>query len=1023
MQPRVTAIVVARNGGDHLTRTLEALAAQTRPPDAVIAVDCGSKDGSSQRFSEARVDHLLTTGEALPFGLAVQTAERAVPEASGDDEWLWLLAQDTAPEPDALATMLDAAEVSPSVAAAGPKLVDWDDRTRIRIMGQSMTPVGTSVPVVADEIDQGQHDGVSDVLGVPPAGMLVRHRVWTATRGFDPALPVVDDGLDFCVRVRLAGNRIVLVPAARVAYAGDGVVGERRTTSWAGRRRTARARRTAQLHRRLAYAPAAAVPLHWLSLLPLALLRSLVLLVRKAPGSIGGELVAALRVAFEGRRLRAARSRLAGSRTVGWGAIAPLRIPFAEVRRARTVRRDAVLASGGPERHDLRFFTGGGLWTIAVLLAVSLAVLAPLLGTAVLTGGGLLPLSSTAGELWNQVGYGWRDIGSGLVGAADPFAAVLAVLGSLTFWQPSFALTLLFFGAIPLAGLGAWFAAARFSRRAGLRSFAAVLWALAPMLLGALAQGRPAAVLAHLLLPWLLFAAFAARRSWSAQAATAILAAAVLACAPSLAPILAIAWLGWLVTSGRSLGHVLTVPIPAIALFAPLVAQQVLAGRPLALLADPGVPLASSAAKGARLALGFATPGAGGWEAFAASLGLPGLAVEIGIPVLLAPLAVFALAALFLRGSVRALGALGVALLGFAGAVAATRIAVVADGPTVVGLWPGAALGVYWLGLVVAAVIGLQALGRRAWVAALATGAAFVVVVAPLALAVPLGQSFIRPTTGENLPAFVVAETATHPRAGTLLITPLADGSLQTRLIRGAGVTLDDESTLDATRTGLTARDRTLARLGGNLASSSGLDAAPGLAALDIRFVVLAPVDAGITSAADASTTGAAATARTRAATALDGNGALSAVGDTDAGRLWAAPGTDVDRVPVAARIPQHPGGMIRPLVSWGLIVVFGLTLLLALPTGGSTERLAEKRMERARRRTVRIDQRAAAKAVRRGASRPGARSRPAGGGADEPDVGAADESGADASVDDDPDAGGRVLASSGRRTGGDHGE
>ena len=39
MSSRVTAIIVVRNGAQHLPRTLEAIAAQSLQPDAVIAVE------------------------------------------------------------------------------------------------------------------------------------------------------------------------------------------------------------------------------------------------------------------------------------------------------------------------------------------------------------------------------------------------------------------------------------------------------------------------------------------------------------------------------------------------------------------------------------------------------------------------------------------------------------------------------------------------------------------------------------------------------------------------------------------------------------------------------------------------------------------------------------------------------------------------------------------------------------------------------------------------------------------------
>ncbi|MDQ1588866.1 MAG: hypothetical protein QOJ77_2031, partial [Microbacteriaceae bacterium] len=203
MYPRVTAIVVANNGGAHLQRTLDALKAQTRQLDAIIAVDCASSDDTARILAEFGPTHIVSVPDKLPFGAAVASAVRIIAPPASDHEWLWLLAQDNAPEPRALEALLGAAEVSPSVAAAGPKQVDWEDASFIREFGEAMTPLGASVPVVENELDQAQHDGLSDVLGVAAGGLIVRHTLWNRLGGFDPGLPAMDDGLDLCVRVRL----------------------------------------------------------------------------------------------------------------------------------------------------------------------------------------------------------------------------------------------------------------------------------------------------------------------------------------------------------------------------------------------------------------------------------------------------------------------------------------------------------------------------------------------------------------------------------------------------------------------------------------------------------------------------------------------------------------------------------------------------------------------------------------------------------------------------------------------------
>src|SRR5690554_100803 len=296
MRQVVTVVLVARNGEDYLERTVAALAAQTRTPDAVIAVDVASGDRSTQLLGKANPAQLVGAGDKSSFGDAIAIGLRGAQpgDAESDNEWLWLLAHDSAPEPRALQQLLAAVEIAPSVAIAGPKLMRWDKPDIIAEFGESMTRFGASMPLVENELDQAQHDVSDDVLGVAAQGMLVRRSLWTRLGGFDPGLPTVDSGLDFSIRARLAGFRVVLVPGARIASAGGPELFGRRSISTSKR---ASITRSAQLHRRLVYAPAAALFFHWLSLVPLAVLRSLGALLAKRPGVIGGEFGAAFRAA------------------------------------------------------------------------------------------------------------------------------------------------------------------------------------------------------------------------------------------------------------------------------------------------------------------------------------------------------------------------------------------------------------------------------------------------------------------------------------------------------------------------------------------------------------------------------------------------------------------------------------------------------------------------------------------------------------------------------------------------------
>ena len=99
-----------------------------------------------------------------------------------------------------------------------------DDRPeRIVSLGVSMTRAGSSVELAAGDLDQGQRDGITDVLGSDIRAVLVRGSVFRAVRGIDPALRDADEGLDLAVAARLMGGRVALVPTTRVAVSGDGV--------------------------------------------------------------------------------------------------------------------------------------------------------------------------------------------------------------------------------------------------------------------------------------------------------------------------------------------------------------------------------------------------------------------------------------------------------------------------------------------------------------------------------------------------------------------------------------------------------------------------------------------------------------------------------------------------------------------------------------------------------------------------------------------------------------------------------
>ncbi|MBX6371694.1 MAG: glycosyltransferase, partial [Acidothermus sp.] len=132
----VTAVLVAHDGARWLPTTLQAVKMQRRPVQRFVVVDTGSRDESRTILEHAVgaasiVDAPRDAGFSEAVHLAVAAFATAPPIAlpvnGSSVEWLWLLHDDSAPEPRALEALLALADQMPSAAVIGPKLVDWHD--------------------------------------------------------------------------------------------------------------------------------------------------------------------------------------------------------------------------------------------------------------------------------------------------------------------------------------------------------------------------------------------------------------------------------------------------------------------------------------------------------------------------------------------------------------------------------------------------------------------------------------------------------------------------------------------------------------------------------------------------------------------------------------------------------------------------------------------------------------------------------------------------------------------------------
>ncbi len=587
----------------------------TRRPELVVVVE---RTGDPERgrslagvLDDAGVPvRVHTTAPGLPLRAAASDALAALDLTeifgpAGARTLIWLIPPGTLPQSDTLHHLVADWRRSPSVGAVGPKHVDLDDPSRLRSLGIHVTRSGRLVgrPQPGSP-DQGQLDTASDILAVPLGGLLIEAELLERLGGWDPAFVDVAADLDLGWRAQRHGRRVLLAPRARMHSVPGVAVATADTPT---RRRSARMVALTRV------SPWMVLPLMvWIALTAVA--RAVALLLAKRPRAAAGELADLL--AIRPLAIWRARRRTAHQAVVHTRDLRSLFVPGRSVvRRAADAVHDAVIPPRDPvggEAHDLspRSVLARALRHPVVVLPV-LVLLATLAAARTLgrsavsglsdgfVGGELLGGRADAAALWASWHDGWRGAGLGGPSSGDPSLGVLAVLTWLVEKVPfvpeahspaGAALALALLLAMPTAAATAYAAGRVVTQDRLARSLVALAWAVNPVTVAAISQGRVGVALAAVVLPlvgagtWLT----GARRGTATSGFATGLALAVLG---ALAPVLMLLWAvvlaAILLVVPRARGRAAVALVTAAGLHAPWLLD--VAAQPARALAGPGL--------------------------------------------------------------------------------------------------------------------------------------------------------------------------------------------------------------------------------------------------------------------------------------------------------------------------------------------------------------------------------------------------------------------------------------------------
>ena len=555
----VAAVVVSRGNAQQLNKTLAGIASQSYPLEQVVVVETTENQECLELakgfgFASISID-TKQQGEAIQAGiLAFQ----------GSPSWLWILHQDTAAQQDALAGLAKAAEISPSVAVIGPKLLDWDNPIHIRQLGLTTTKTSRPFTLVEDEYDQGQFDTAGDTLAVSTAGMLVAMGLWQKLGGIDDSSPTFAQDIEFCIGARALGYRVIVEPSARVLSGGSLSSNLHPANKLFGGRAEALAK--AHVHLATILWPAFLLPLLYLAM-PIIALASIPLnLLQKRPARVAGQFSAWIHSWFTIAKRLGARKRV---RTLG--SLASLPKLYASWEQISSRRSQRFEHEPEPERKAAGYFESGAVW---------LSLLPVLLGFGLFPQGAiyaerLVPLGRSFDAVFSSVAANTQSYLNGVNLPAEPFNWFYALLSVAWPQAPSTALAWFVFLAPALAFAGMWFLASSVTERIWIRNVSALLFSLSAPLLGLQREAAVVELVVAVSVVWTAYflykasASFNLARAWRWVGLAGLFGALLAVSSPLVFGLLTVAAIGLGAIRIRRLGVLVWFFVPGAALLAP----------------------------------------------------------------------------------------------------------------------------------------------------------------------------------------------------------------------------------------------------------------------------------------------------------------------------------------------------------------------------------------------------------------------------------------------------------------------
>jgi GT2 family glycosyltransferase len=215
MQPHVHIIVLNYNSREDTLDCLRSLQHLTYRHAAVILVDNGSTDGTTEvvrkQFPSVKI---IETGQNLGFTGGNNVGIDYSLDNGAD--YIMLLNNDTIVAPDMIDVMIAAMQQDPSIAISGPTIYYYDQPDVVWSAGSTVDwERGLTSMLGIGESDKGQFGQTPrEVAFVTGCALLARRDVWEKVGLLDNRFFMYYEETEWCVRAARVGFKIAHIPTA-----------------------------------------------------------------------------------------------------------------------------------------------------------------------------------------------------------------------------------------------------------------------------------------------------------------------------------------------------------------------------------------------------------------------------------------------------------------------------------------------------------------------------------------------------------------------------------------------------------------------------------------------------------------------------------------------------------------------------------------------------------------------------------------------------------------------------------------